>query len=420
MGDPKAQFVPNNTTPAPQTTPNETKPEAAPSQPVTTPSADAAKADVGELADLLPVELISLDYPGSVPKNLQSLGPLLDNPTSDNKTQLENFASQFAIIQVLLGEEGKSSDSVNAFAQKIETALNSIKDEPTPTRTNSSTSAPPAQANSPNSSIEGGINQLHEGAKSISDDISSLTDANNSDTLNARIASLKDAVMDMLGNLETLEENAAADKTEDLLKMFTRLENLGGSLENAVTQQKSKAAMAQLLQDNGIQTGGSVQQDVNTTDDNNKSVTLYTFSGVVFRSDSRDAATIASSGGFSGRQDLSDPNNLKEAQGILTNKGLGATGQSGVSTASSMDGAFNYGEFAEGRNRMYVIDTTKLGNEKAYDMSANVTNNYSDRTDETGGEVNITHVPNSAILGYIEYSTEGEFIPPTFHSLNNR
>jgi len=97
-------------------------------------------------------------------------------------------------------------------------------------------------------------------------------------------------------------------------------------------------------------------------------------------------------------------------------QGHGATGQSGVSCAKEMAGSFNYGEYESGWNRMYVMDASDLGTEKAYDMSAIVKKNYPNEVDGTGGEVNCTSVPLNAILGYIEYTpkTKNEWSQPKF------
>ena len=112
---------------------------------------------------------------------------------------------------------------------------------------------------------------------------------------------------------------------------------------------------------------------------------------------------------------MNDATNKREAQGILTAEGIGATGQSGSSCARNIKGAFWYGEYAEGRNRMYIIDSRKLGADQyAYDMSEIVTKNYPDREDETGFEVNCTEIPMKAILGYVEYSTGLKYIPPKY------
>lgn len=85
--------------------------------------------------------------------------------------------------------------------------------------------------------------------------------------------------------------------------------------------------------------------------------------------------------------------------------GVGATGQSGVSTAKDFDHCKNYG------NIHYVIDTKLLpSHHKAFDMESNTVNN---RLNYDGSnEVNITHIPNYAIIGVF-----GEENPSNIKSL---
>ena len=60
---------------------------------------------------------------------------------------------------------------------------------------------------------------------------------------------------------------------------------------------------------------------------------------------------------------------------------------------------------------MYIVDTTKLGQgNKAYDMADISMKNGFKATDETGGEVNVTDIPPSAIIGWLEIPTAGDIL----------
>ena len=115
--------------------------------------------------------------------------------------------------------------------------------------------------------------------------------------------------------------------------------------------------------------------------------------------------------GFKSQNDLSVPRHRTEAMGLGVKAedgavgGWGATGKSGVSTGKTLNGAIAY---RGGGCTIYVIDTTKIPKgEKAWDMERTVyENGYKVRRnpgdDETMGEVNVSTVPRSAIVGWIK------------------
>lgn len=140
-----------------------------------------------------------------------------------------------------------------------------------------------------------------------------------------------------------------------------------------------------------------------------KECKLYSYEGLVFRGDSRPPETIIeASGGFKSKNDLTRPENMLEAQGL--GQGIGATGQSGVSCAKKLDGAFPYCTTGQ-VGYVYIVDTTKLGQgNKAYDMADISMKNGFKATDETGGEVNVTDIPPSAIIGWLEIPTAGDIL----------
>lgn len=129
---------------------------------------------------------------------------------------------------------------------------------------------------------------------------------------------------------------------------------------------------------------------------------LFDYSGLVFRGDSRPPWEIMRAGGFHSKNDLSDPKHMLEAQGLA--QGKGATGQSGVSTSKNIEGALPYCNWGntDGSGHIYVIDTRRLSStDHAYDMAdIMIKNGYKD-WDESGGEVNVTDVPVSAIAGWL-------------------
>ena len=130
--------------------------------------------------------------------------------------------------------------------------------------------------------------------------------------------------------------------------------------------------------------------------------TLHHYDGIVFRADGRPFWKIRLAGGMHSRNNLSKAENLLEAQGLAYDKGAGATGQSGVSTAKKIEGAIAYYT----RGAFYIIDTRQLGNGRyAYDMEANLHSTNYPRAHEVGGEVNVTDIPMRAIMGCIQLDT---------------
>jgi len=146
---------------------------------------------------------------------------------------------------------------------------------------------------------------------------------------------------------------------------------------------------------------------------------VFVYKGLVFRSASRSPDHPSLADGFHSKNDLSVKKNKTEAMGlgieIDDGKGgkkhtcWGISGESGVSTAKSLDGAISY---RGGGCTIYVIDTTKLPKgESAWDMErARYGNGYAEKAkdkdgkpiDETKGEVNVSRVPRSAIVGWIK------------------
>lgn len=130
---------------------------------------------------------------------------------------------------------------------------------------------------------------------------------------------------------------------------------------------------------------------------------LFAYQGIVFRGVSKLPEAIKQENGFHSKKALSDPEHLLEAQGLSAGKG--ATGLAGVSTAKELAYVLPYctGASTDGDGYIYIIDTRRLPKEEtAYDMAAITIHNKHKETDETGGEVNITRVPNSAIVGWIK------------------
>ncbi len=103
--------------------------------------------------------------------------------------------------------------------------------------------------------------------------------------------------------------------------------------------------------------------------------------------------------------------------GFIDNEGkfvhgeYGITGESGVSTAKTIDGCIQY---RHGKCSLYVIDTSKLPpGEKAWDMESTLyRNGYREKhggIDETTGEVNVSSIPKSAIVGWVEIDDGAAF-----------
>lgn len=127
---------------------------------------------------------------------------------------------------------------------------------------------------------------------------------------------------------------------------------------------------------------------------------LYQFKGLVYRSEVelRDVSIE----GFKSKNDLLDQKNYQESTGIgvddknsVERIAVGATGQSGVSTAKKYSNCQGYGDYH------YVIDTRLFPPEyKAFDLEMNMTMNSLSYDDSS--EVNVTHIPNYAIIGVFQ------------------
>lgn len=174
---------------------------------------------------------------------------------------------------------------------------------------------------------------------------------------------------------------------------------------------------------------GSVQEDDTAQDADGNEKKTFVFKGFVFRSDDRGPGHKTMKQGFTSRNDLAVPENKTEAMGLgvkVDGKGAGwgATGQSGISTAKTVDGAIGY---LNPGGTFYIIDTTKLpAGQKAWDLESNLyENGYKERPktkaknddfvrpgfdrpeevplDETNGEVNVSAIPKSAIVGWVTF-----------------
>ncbi|MGQ5524681.1 hypothetical protein ACUHMQ_15665 [Chitinimonas sp. PSY-7] len=134
--------------------------------------------------------------------------------------------------------------------------------------------------------------------------------------------------------------------------------------------------------------------------DNSRKDRLFGYQGLVFRGDTRAPHLVAGSDGFDSKKVLHVPVNLLEAQGLL-GPAMGATGQAGVSTAKKLENAFYYcAGMHDGY--IYIIDTARLpALEAAYDMAEITIQNGYKKSDETGGEVNVTKIPFAAVVGWI-------------------
>ena len=153
----------------------------------------------------------------------------------------------------------------------------------------------------------------------------------------------------------------------------------------------------------GAPVHGAVEHAGTATDFAGRESSLYTFRGLVFRGDSRAPDAIRDAGGFKSKNDLSRPEDLREAQGL--GQAIGATGTAGVSCARELGRCLPYCDYGSpyGRGFVYIIDTARLGEgRQAYDMAAISVRNGYKRQDESGGEVNVTDIPHSAVVGWLE------------------
>ena len=146
-----------------------------------------------------------------------------------------------------------------------------------------------------------------------------------------------------------------------------------------------------------------------------KTENSFEFKGIVFRADSRSFNVVRAHGlaspqkveGFSSQQDLSNPENLKEAMGV--GKALGATGQSGVSCSQTINKCIGYATAPMGNSfsYVYVIDTTKLApGEHAWDMDSVYTAGGGKSEEKTGAEVNASSIRKEAVMGWIKVPRE--------------
>lgn len=249
-----------------------------------------------------------------------------------------------------------------------------------------------------------------------------VNNTNTPDT-DQHVTSFVNSVMDdiALHNQYNANQNLYAFFDDGVIPDDVTLEQLREIDDTTQTLDPTKAErrqemMALLTNHMNVPNGVSAQIPGQVADDNGVMRDLYQYTGLVFRADTRTMQDLRNDGGFNSQNDLSVARNLQEAQGIRSD-GRGATGHSGVSCASNMEGAYEYGRFDDENNRarMFVVDTRLIGNETAYDMSAIVTNNNGFGPDNTGNEVNLTSAPTNAIVGYIEFSPElTSYQAPTF------
>lgn len=199
--------------------------------------------------------------------------------------------------------------------------------------------------------------------------------------------------------LSTIDTRSFAEDVFDTLESRAETSSPSGSIENAddlhsfITGARPFGAQ--------VETGAS-----SLLSDRNR---LFEYRGLVFRGDSRTPQQIRNAGGFQSRRDLGVPENLLEAQGLAVSKG--ATGQSGVSTAKRIEHALPYCNSGARDGYIYVVDTRRLpANQHAYDMAGITVNNGYKDTDETGGEVNVTHIPTAAIVGWLAVENADDVI----------
>lgn len=177
------------------------------------------------------------------------------------------------------------------------------------------------------------------------------------------------------------------------------------------SQAEFKAFIQSLRTDSAF---GTVSEDAEEKDVNGDMKKTFTYTGLVFRLDDRGIDHPTMANGFTSKNDLALSKNKTEAMGLGTgfidNEGkfvhgeYGITGESGVSTAKTIDGCIQY---RHGKCSLFVIDTSKLPpGEKAWDMESTLyRNGYREKhggIDETTGEVNVSSIPKSAIVGWVE------------------
>ncbi len=194
----------------------------------------------------------------------------------------------------------------------------------------------------------------------------------------------------------------------------------GLQMENGLPKITGKAELAAFIRLLTVDAQyGKVSEDAKEKDINGDERTTYTFSGIIFRGDSRGPDDPTMETGFTSQNNLNDPKHKIEAMGLGTESvddngnirrgGWSATGQSGVSCAKTIDGSISY---LQATKTYYIIDTSKLpAGEKAWDMEHTVyENHYKERVngpdgkpfDETAGEVNVSFIPKNAIIGWVQ------------------
>ncbi|MBO6003171.1 MAG: hypothetical protein J6P53_06730 [Mailhella sp.] len=154
-----------------------------------------------------------------------------------------------------------------------------------------------------------------------------------------------------------------------------------------------------------VESGTAVEAGT-APDNTGREQKLFEFKGIVFRYDDRPPKEIMKAGGFTSQNDLGNEKNMHEAMGLGEAKG--ATGKSGVSCADKWSGAINYTRDLD-TGRLYIIDTTKLDpskGQKAFYMKDIILKNGLKKTDESQGEVNCTHIPPKAIVGWIQFDSQ--------------
>jgi hypothetical protein len=194
--------------------------------------------------------------------------------------------------------------------------------------------------------------------------------------------------------------------------------NAGNGLPKIRSGADFKAFIQSLRTDSAF---GTVSEDAEEKDVNGEMKKTFTYTGLVFRLDDRGIDHPTMADGFTSKNDLALTKNKTEAMGLGTgfinddgqfiHGEYGISGESGVSTAKTIDGCIQY---RHGKCWLYVIDTSKLPEtEKAWDMERTLYGNgYREKNgdiDETKGEVNVSFIPRSAIVGWVEIADGDTF-----------
>jgi hypothetical protein len=184
---------------------------------------------------------------------------------------------------------------------------------------------------------------------------------------------------------------------------------------NGLPKIRSEAEFKAFIQSLGTDSEyGKVSEDVEAKDVNGNMKKTFTYTGLVFRLDDRGIDHPTMAAGFTSKNELALSKNRTEAMGLgtafINDDGefvtgeYGISGESGVSTAKTIDGCIQY---RHDKCWLYVIDTSKLPEtEKAWDMERTLYGNgYREKNgdiDETKGEINVSFIPKSAIVGWVE------------------